>query len=289
MKSFFSPLSFAAATVLLAAQLVSADPVAIPAPSTTVQLKSMTSKGCFSSSTGLTFNDTWTYQTSGYCQPLCVEMNKAVLATTGGSDCWCGDLLPPAASLVDDSFCNDPCDGYDTEMCGGDGYWTVYLSGTKTNVANAVASSSSSSASGGSSTTSAAPSVVTVGGQTIVVTASSQASSVSASAAAANKSGTSKAGIAAGVVVGVVASLSIAGGAFIFLRARKRREIEEGHRRNAAVNSFIGGGKPSTSSGSASFTDTRLDPAVMAQRRMSDGSIADNQDYSRRILKVTNA
>jgi cell wall integrity and stress response component len=27
---------------------------------------------------------------------------------------------------------------------------------------------------------------------------------------------------------------------------------------------------------------------VMMQRRMSDGSIADNQDYSRRILKVTN-
>jgi cell wall integrity and stress response component len=31
--------------------------------------------------------------------------------------------------------------------------------------------------------------------------------------------------------------------------------------------------------------DTRLDP-VMAQRRLSSGSIADNQDYSRRILRV---
>lgn len=70
------------------------------------------------------------------------------------------------------------------------------------------------------------------------------------------------------------------------MRARKRREIEEEHRRNAAVSSFIGGGKPPQSSGGSSFTDTRLDPAVMAQRRQSDGSIADNQDYSRRILKV---
>jgi len=71
------------------------------------------------------------------------------------------------------------------------------------------------------------------------------------------------------------------------MRNRKRRAIEEEHRRNAAVNNFIGAGKPPTSSGGASsFTDTRLDPAVMAQRRMSDGSIADNQDYSRRILKV---
>jgi len=30
----------------------------------------------------------------------------------------------------------------------------------------------------------------------------------------------------------------------------------------------------------------RLDQAVMGQRRMSDGSIANNKDYSRRILKV---
>lgn len=60
--------------------------------------------------------------------------------------------------------------------------------------------------------------------------------------------------------------------------------MEEEYRRNAAVSSFVGGGKPPSSAGASSF-DNRLDP-VMAQRRMSDGSIADNQDYSRRILKV---
>jgi cell wall integrity and stress response component len=68
--------------------------------------------------------------------------------------------------------------------------------------------------------------------------------------------------------------------------------VEEEYRRNAAVSDFIAGGAgkpPHSSGGSSSFTDMRLDPAVMAQRRMSDGSIADNQDYSRRILKVTNA
>jgi cell wall integrity and stress response component len=84
-----------------------------------------------------------------------------------------------------------------------------------------------------------------------------------------------------------VALSAIAGGIFLFIRNKKRREVEEEYRRNAAVSSFIGGGKPPTSSGGDSaFTDSRLDPAVMAQRRMSDGSIADNQDYSRRILKV---
>jgi len=77
---------------------------------------------------------------------------------------------------------------------------------------------------------------------------------------------------------------------YLFIRNKKRREVEEEYRRNAAVSTFIGGGKPPNSSGGDSaFTDTRLDQATMAQRRMSDGSIADNQDYSRRILKVTNA
>jgi cell wall integrity and stress response component len=64
--------------------------------------------------------------------------------------------------------------------------------------------------------------------------------------------------------------------------------VEEEYRRNAAVSSFIAGKPPNSSSGASSFNDTRLDPAVMAQRRMSDGSIADNEDYSRRILKVRN-
>lgn len=69
-------------------------------------------------------------------------------------------------------------------------------------------------------------------------------------------------------------------------RRRRNREIEEEHRRNAAVNAFIHGSKPPTSSGGYSVTDARLDP-VMAQRRVSNGSIADNEDYSRRILRVS--
>jgi cell wall integrity and stress response component len=69
------------------------------------------------------------------------------------------------------------------------------------------------------------------------------------------------------------------------MRRRRNRQVEEEYRRNAAVNEFVAGGK-SHHSGNTSFSDTRLDPTVMAQRRMSDGSIADNEDYSRRILKV---
>jgi len=57
--------------------------------------------------------------------------------------------------------------------------------------------------------------------------------------------------------------------------------------RQAAISSFVAGGKTGSSAGASH--DTRLDPVIMTQRRMSDGSIADNEDYSRRILKVTNA
>jgi cell wall integrity and stress response component len=64
-------------------------------------------------------------------------------------------------------------------------------------------------------------------------------------------------------------------GVFVFLRKRRRQKVEEDYRRSAAVRGF--NQKPAL--------DTRLDP-VMVQRRDSVGSIADNQDYSRKILRV---
>lgn len=97
--------------------------------------------------------------------------------------------------------------------------------------------------------------------------------------------GTNTAGIAAGVVVGVVAVAGILGGIFFFMRRRRNKELEEKHRRNAAISTFFPG-KPPSSSGGYSVSDARLDP-VMAQRRVSNGSIADNEDYSRKILRVS--
>lgn len=114
------------------------------------------------------------------------------------------------------------------------------------------------------------------------MTATGQAASVSAAAAAIKSHKSNTAGIVAGVVVGVVVIAAIAGGTFFLMRNRRKHAIEEEYRRNAQVSSFIG--RSPGSSGGLSH-DTRLEPS-MAQRRMSDGSIADNQDYSRRILKV---
>ncbi|MBE3047812.1 hypothetical protein IMZ48_35940 [Candidatus Bathyarchaeota archaeon] len=99
-----------------------------------------------------------------------------------------------------------------------------------------------------------------------------------------DKSGkTNVAGIAAGTVVGVVVIAAAVGGMFFYMRHKRNAEIEEEHRRNAAVNSFIGGGH----SNSNSVADARLEPIMAQRRRLSDGSIADNEDYSRRILRVS--
>jgi cell wall integrity and stress response component len=173
-------------------------------------------------------------------------------------------------------------------MCtgGGQNAWSVSLDGLSDDVDTFGGSDSGSGASstGGSSSsgtkTTASPSVITEAGQTIIVTAPGNSKATQSSSG-----GPSKAGIAAGVVAGVLAICAAVGGLFFFLRARKRKSVEEAYRRNAAINQFVQGGRKQTSEGS-SASDSRLDPSIMVQRRMSDGSIADNQDYSRRILKV---
>ena len=90
--------------------------------------------------------------------------------------------------------------------------------------------------------------------------------------------------IAVGVVVGILALASIMFGVWFLLRRRRQHQAEEDYRRNAAnVNAFVNGGKLHTSN--SSMNDSRLDPSFV-DRRQSNGSIADNEDYSRRILKV---
>ena len=239
-----------------------------------VALKTMVDIGCFSSGGLLVDQGSYTYQTAGYCQCQCATLNKAVMATYKGSDCYCGDLLPPTDTAASNSSCNSPCQGYDTADCGGDGFWSVALTGIESDVGNAPAGSGSSQTSQiPTITQTAAPSVITKAGQTIVVTASSSAHTSSGG-------GSSKAGIAAGVVVGIIAIAAIVGGIYFFLRQRKRRAVED-----VAVNSFVSG-KPKSEV--SSTNDQRLDPNITAfHRRQSIGSIADERDFSRRILQVS--
>ncbi|KAL9126534.1 MAG: hypothetical protein Q9217_004438 [Psora testacea] len=271
-------------------------------------LKPMVYQGCYSSSTGMTSAGYHEFQSSGYCQKECVKRNMAVMGTTKGTDCWCGNLLPPSDSKTSDSTCDSKCSGYGQDACGGPSSWSVLLTGLNNNVESASESNtdnsnsddpdsnnsdsdtsdSTTSSPSPSTTKNSAPSVVTRA-STIVVTAAghtqAQTTVVKTTEKPKSDGGPNVAGITAGVVVGVVALSAIAGGLFFYLRNRKRKALEKEYRQNAAgsYNTL----KPSPSS-AGSASDSRLEPSVMMQRRQSDGSIADNQDYSRRILKVTN-
>lgn len=200
------------------------------------------------------------------------------MAITGGSTCYCGDELPSLDQEVDKSKCNSACQGFDVQTCGGLGYWQVYLTGLTADVETApnstvIESTARATATQGSDNASPTqPSVITKAGQTVVVTASAEAN-----AAAKSSGGPNKVGIAVGVVVGVVALACIIGGVILYMKRRRNREIEEEHRRNA-----IGTAK----SDKSSLTDQRLDPSIYSHRRPSIGSIADERDFSRRILQV---
>ncbi|ORY60847.1 uncharacterized protein BCR38DRAFT_348970 [Pseudomassariella vexata] len=237
--------------------------------------------GCYSSLGSLVKNATIEFNSQGSCAEACRSMGKYVGASNA-NDCYCGDKYPPLNTLVDDSECTEPCPGFGAQACGGIDTYTVYNTGVKVSVADSanLTTSSSSSSVGTTSTTAAAVVTVTNGETTTVPTETPPSE---------KSSGTNTVSVAVGVVVGVVAIIGVGGGIFLWMRRKRNQEIEDEHRRNAAVNAFIaGGGKPPGSSGGLSISDQRLDP-VMAQRRMSSGSIADNEDYSRRILRVCNS
>jgi cell wall integrity and stress response component len=231
--------------------------------------------GCYSSKGSMTKEGSGQFMSQGYCATACRKIKKPVGATSS-SDCFCGDKYPPKSTLTKDENCSEPCPGFDEDACGGLDTFTVYNIGVRVSVAEEEDPSSSSSA--GPDKTTAASTPVTV---TDTPTASSDPKESEGGS-------TNTVGIAVGVVVGLLVVGAIGGAVFFVFRRKRNAEIEEEHRRNAAVNAFIAGGKPPSSSGGLSLSDQRLDP-VIAHRRQSDGSIADNEDYSRRILRVTNA
>lgn len=73
--------------------------------------------GCYSSSEPLKDQGLYTFQSSGYCKDLCVNLSKPVMALSKGSNCYCGDYIPVASNKVSDSKCNTKCNGYPQETC----------------------------------------------------------------------------------------------------------------------------------------------------------------------------
>ncbi|RDA91840.1 hypothetical protein CP533_3666 [Ophiocordyceps camponoti-saundersi (nom. inval.)] len=248
-------------------------------PSTFPLPNALTAHGCYKSKGNMTSHDV-EHLSSGSCFDIC-KAGKFWVLGLQGSTCYCGYAYPPQKDLADDEKCSYPCPAYPLEACGAladsGGFWSVFNTGINVNVKNVEDSSTTTSSSQSSKTDDQDPSSPSVVTQTHVTTQGSNSDE--------KKGGANTVGIAAGVVAGVVVAAALAGGLIFYLRRKRNAQIEEEHRRNAAVSAFINGSKPPGSSGSMSMTDARLDP-VMANRRMSDGSIADNEDYSRRILRV---
>ncbi|KAK5061196.1 hypothetical protein LTR84_007738 [Exophiala bonariae] len=246
----------------------------VMAQSATIAPGAIQTLGCYSDpGPGLTEFGDATGQSSGYCRDNCTNLAQPVMAITGGVTCYCGNELPALDTLVDPDNCNVKCMGYGLEDCGGMGFYQIYLTGLGANVHTAPNSTSSSS-SGSSSTSAPAP---TKPNETVFVTPTGSSDSVQKS----SDGGVNKIGIAVGVVVGVLVLAGIIGAVVFIIKRKRNQEIEEEHRRNAA-NSFLSG------KSDKSATDQRLDPSIYSHQRQSIGSIADERDFSRRILQVRN-
>ena len=113
----FTPTGHAALGILTVFGTVVPSAFAQDSAPATSGLKPLVYKGCYTSSKPMTDQGPWTYQSPGYCQQICVKLNKPVMGLTEGSNCWCGDLLPSSSSKVSDSQCNTPCQGYAPDMC----------------------------------------------------------------------------------------------------------------------------------------------------------------------------
>lgn len=261
----------------------------VQVPSESPLIDAPRSQGCFSSSANMTRQTDIDVNrnTDGYCNSeICAPRGYTVSAMRA-TDCFCGFVYPPEDDREDDEMCTEPCPGYPQKACGNINprAWSVWNTGVSLDVGFYEPPPESSS-------TAAAP----TNSATNSAGSPPQESTTGAPSDGSNEDESNDGGddgpnvvaIVAGIVGGVVAIAAVAAGFWFFLRRRRNAEIEEEHRRNAAVNAFISGAKPPSSSGNISLTDSRLEPGL-GVRRMSDGSIADNQDYSRKILRVTNA
>ncbi|KAA8894487.1 hypothetical protein FN846DRAFT_409786 [Sphaerosporella brunnea] len=265
---------FVLAGLIGAAQTLAA--AAAAASAATVASTQPTYVGCYSTSGSMNQSAENEFQSRGSCRSTCVDdagtndngNGYAVMSMTKGTWCYCGNFLPNSVFKVDDSKCKQPCGGFSQETCGSrlGEYFSVYTTGLEQSPDEDPAPSSSSASKSSTSSKESSTSATTSTGSEATTT----------SADSGNKS-VNKAGVAVGAVIGVLAIIGIGVGVFVFMRKRRRQQVEEDYRRSAAVRGFTQ--KPAL--------DTRLDP-VMAQRRDSVGSIADNQDYSRKILRVTN-
>ncbi|QLQ80499.1 hypothetical protein HG537_0D04990 [Torulaspora globosa] len=113
---------------------------------------------CFASlPSSFTFDDSYQYQASGYCNQQCAGKGYKYFALKNRSDCYCGNENP-VNSESPSNGCDGPCLGYPSEMCGGTNAFSVYAipanGGSAVEVSSSLSVSSASTTSSTSSTSS---------------------------------------------------------------------------------------------------------------------------------------
>ena len=124
--------------------------------------------GCYSSISGGDSKGDYTYQTSGYC--VNNECPNSPYVAVKGKECICLNSLPQSSSKVSSSQCDQPCPGYQSDMCGGSNAYNVYkglASASSSSSSNLGSVSSSSPSSSGSPSSSQSSSIT--GSLTIVM------------------------------------------------------------------------------------------------------------------------
>ncbi len=267
-----------------------------------------TAEGCFSSlPSGFVKAAANTYQSSKTCQVDCASQGYNYFALKNGADCYCGDSNADSGDKVSSTNCNVGCLGYNQEMCGGQNAYNFYevdiAVSSKGSASSTTLSSSTSSLSTSSTTSTTDLPGATSGSDSTprpnssassTTNSSSSSSSNSPSASASgdkkNDSGVSKGaivGIVVGVVLGLLAIVSLVLLAFWY----RKRNHDDNSLQGGNRNPFVDG--DDKFGGSDLYTpymnnDDRLNPKMLGTRRLSQGTLADEADYSRKILRVAN-
>lgn len=271
------------------------------------RISAATHLGCYSSiPSSYTDSTSYEYQSTSYCANLC--SGYTYYALTQGNTCICGNDAPDSADTAD--TCTTACFGYGQETCGGSSAYDVYQLQDRSVSSTTKATTGTTTSKTGTSTTTTstdASSNTPVTQTTVVTTQNTSTttlyssatsdSSNSTSTGASNKSiiGPAVGGAVGGVVgIGIIVLIvflikrrhdknkrdaELADSAYF--SALKRDNTFSSHADRPISNPFI--------SKEELMVDQRLNPVMLnSRRRISEGSLADEADYSRKILRVAN-